>query len=104
MASRKSSCTNTVTNNLKKKKFKELIMMILNCKYFHINCYNDSVAVQNPKNYIGCCFDHKVSGEFKYKLLANVRVADEKYTFPISGKRNLLFQFNCFKGSLVMIY
>jgi len=43
---------------------------------------------------IGCCLDKKVSDELKYKLLTNVWVPDEKFTFPMSGNRNLKFQLN----------
>lgn len=46
---------------------------------------------------IGCCFNQKVSDELKYKLLSNVWTPDEKFTFPVSGNRNLKFQLSWIK-------
>jgi len=51
----------------------------------------------NDMTDIGCCLDQKVSDEFKFKLLTNVWVPDEKFTFPMSGNRNLKFQLNWIK-------
>lgn len=46
---------------------------------------------------IGCCLDQKVSDGIKYKLLTNVWVPDDKFTFLMSGNRNLKFQLNWIK-------
>jgi len=60
----------------------------------------DTLTTAESKNDIidiGCCLDQKVSDELKYKLLTNVWVPDEKFTFPTSGIRNLKFQLNWMK-------
>ena len=89
MSSRKSSCTNTLTNYFNKK-----------IKTTHdankVGTSNSiliaitPVTTENSKSDvtdISYCFDQKVSNELKYKLLSNVWIPDEKFTFPISENR-----------------
>ena len=52
------------------------------------------VTTENSNSYVAdidYCFDQKISDDLKYKLLFNVWIPDEKFTFPILGNRNLKF-------------
>jgi len=99
MSTRKSSCTNTLTNYFNKK-FKTSHDGNEASTSSSISTAVTEITTENSTNDIadiGCCFDQKVSDELKYKLLTNVWKPDEKFTFPISGNRNLKFQLNWIK-------
>lgn len=103
MSSRKTSCSNSLTNYFNKKiktthdgnEASTSSSMLTT-----IAPVTSSVTTENSKSDvadIGCCFNQKVSDELKYKLLSNVWMPDEKFTFPISENRNLKFQLNWIK-------